>query len=175
MISFFRSALAGFRPVSIHVIWGKFSQLVEIIGGRAVSTRIFVLLRSAGQPLKRRSVFCSAIANHLALLPRKTGVAKPRFLGMPALDRPNSAACPLGRYCNRETAPNTFVFASQDTLQVPFTTRDTVAVETPASLATSLTVHARTSVSVDALIIVSIWLEGENRFHGILRFSFESI
>jgi hypothetical protein len=70
----------------------------------------------------------------------------------------------VGGYCNRETAPNTFALASQDTLQVPFTTRDTVAVETPASLATSFTVHARTSVSVDKLIIVSIRLEGETDF-----------
>jgi hypothetical protein len=104
------------------------------------------------------------MVNHLALLARETRVEEPGFLGMPALDLPSSAACSLGRYCNRETASNTFVLASQDTLQTPFTTRETVAVDTPASLATSFTVDARTSVSVGTLIIASIGLEGENRF-----------
>lgn len=85
-------------------------------------------------------------ANYLALVPRETGQVKLRFLGMHAFDRPNSTACRLGRYCKCDTTPKTFVLASPDTLQAPFTTRETVAVETPASLATSFSVHARTFI-----------------------------
>jgi hypothetical protein len=41
-------------------------------------------------------------------------------------------------------AVKTFVLDSSETLPVPLTTRDTVAVETPANLATSFTVLAIT-------------------------------
>jgi hypothetical protein len=70
----------------------------------------------------------------------------------------------LGQYCNLEIAVKTFVLVSQDTLPAPFTTRDTVAVETPASLATSFTVHDRTLISVSASIIISSYLEGMGPF-----------
>src|SRR5436305_11985466 len=60
---------------------------------------------------------------------------------MPAFARPNSAACAFGKNCNLETADMTFVLVLPDTVLVSFTTRDTVASETPASLATSLIVH----------------------------------
>jgi hypothetical protein len=74
---------------------------------------------------------------------------------MPPPDRPNSTAEALGRNPNWEMAFMTFVLLSHDTLPAPFTTRDTVAVETPASLATSLIVLDRTFISVNALIASS--------------------
>ena len=47
-----------------------------------------------------------------------------------------------------EIALSTFLLASRDTVPDPFTTRDTVAVETPASLAMSITVHDRTFLPI---------------------------
>ena len=47
----------------------------------------------------------------------------------------------------------TFVLVVLDTSSAPFTTRDTVAVETPASLATSFTAHDRILPLVRAIII----------------------
>jgi len=57
--------------------------------------------------------------------------------------RPSSAAYALGLYFNLEMAAKTFAFVMQETFAAPFTTRDTDAVETPASLATSFTVDGR--------------------------------
>ncbi len=54
--------------------------------------------------------------------------------------RPNSAAYVFGQYCNLEIAVRTFDLVVHDTYPASFTTRDTVAVETPASPATSLIV-----------------------------------
>ena len=59
----------------------------------------------------------------------------------------------MGQYCNLELAVMPFVLVVLDTLGAPFTTRDTVAVETPASLATSFTVHDRILPLVWAIII----------------------
>lgn len=74
----------------------------------------------------------------------------PRFRGIPLFPRPSSAAWLFGRYCEPEIALNTFFLDSCDTAPDPLTTRDTVAVETPASLAMSITVHDRTFVlSID--------------------------
>src|SRR5579863_7395253 len=64
----------------------------------------------------------------------------PRLLGIPPFARPNAAACRFGRYCRDKTTDNTRSLVSQDTLPVPFKTRETVAVETRASWATSFTV-----------------------------------
>ncbi len=64
----------------------------------------------------------------------------PRLLGIPPFARPNAAACPFGQYCSHETADRTLSFVTRDTLHEPFTTRETVAVDTRASLATSFTV-----------------------------------
>jgi hypothetical protein len=50
----------------------------------------------------------------------------------------------LGQYCKLEIAVNTFALFSPDTLPAPFATRDTVAIETPANLATSFIVLAIT-------------------------------
>jgi hypothetical protein len=50
----------------------------------------------------------------------------------------------LGKYCKLEIAFSTFVLVSSDTLPAPFATRDTVAVETRANLATSFIVLAIT-------------------------------
>jgi hypothetical protein len=57
----------------------------------------------------------------------------------------------------------TFVRLVLETRPVSFTTRETVAVETPASLATSLTVHGRTFPSVLAITISDVcpYLTGE--------------
>lgn len=52
----------------------------------------------------------------------------------------NSTAAVLAQYCNVEMAFKTLVLVSRDTLPLPFATRDTVAVETPANLATSFIV-----------------------------------
>ncbi len=71
---------------------------------------------------------------------------------MPPPDLPNSDADALGRNCNFEIAFKTIDLLSQDTLPASFTTGDTVAVETPASLATSLIVHDRIFISVDVLV-----------------------
>ena len=60
-----------------------------------------------------------------------------RFEGAPLLDRPNSAACALGQYCNVDIAAKTFILVSSVTLPVPFDTRDNVVAETSANLATS--------------------------------------
>lgn len=90
----------------------------------------------------------------------KAGTSIPRFLGMPRFVRPNSAACPLGRYCNREMAVETLVRVSRDTSQAPFTTRDTVAVETPASEATSFIVQTRTFISAGPFSIIPSQFEG---------------
>jgi hypothetical protein len=46
-----------------------------------------------------------------------------------------------------------------ETLPMPFKTRETVAVETPASFATSLTVHGRLPPSSGSGIIFSIVLD----------------
>ena len=67
----------------------------------------------------------------------------PRFLEIPPFARPSSAACGLGLYCNFATMLRTLLLVLVDTLSAPFTTRDTVACETPASLATSLTLLGR--------------------------------
>jgi hypothetical protein len=56
----------------------------------------------------------------------------------------------LGQYCNCEIAANTLVLVSPDTLEAPFITRDTVAIETPASLATSLEVLDTVLRPIDA-------------------------
>src|SRR5258708_35049669 len=50
------------------------------------------------------------------------------------------AALTFGRNCNLETALITRSLVSVETVPVSFTTRDTVAVDTPANFATSLTV-----------------------------------
>jgi hypothetical protein len=68
----------------------------------------------------------------------------------------NSVACTLGRYCSLEIASKTLALLSLDTLLQPFTTRDTVVVETPASLATSLTVLDIAFRSVDAFTTTSL-------------------
>src|ERR1035437_5929679 len=60
---------------------------------------------------------------------------------MPRFSRPNGGACALGLNCNFETAVNTLLVVLADTVHEPFMTRDTVAVETAASLPTSFTVH----------------------------------
>jgi hypothetical protein len=75
-----------------------------------------------------------------------------RFLGIPPFCRPSSAAWLLGQYCNLETAANTFFFVLRDTVPEPFTTRDTVAVETPARRAMSLTVKELFSLMSFSLI-----------------------
>jgi hypothetical protein len=62
------------------------------------------------------------------------------FLRIPPFARPNAAAYGLGQYRNLEMADKTLVCVSRDTRSELFKTRDTVAVETPASLATSFTV-----------------------------------
>jgi hypothetical protein len=64
-----------------------------------------------------------------------------RFLEMPPLPRLNSAASALGQYCNCEIAAKTLVAVLTETSAEPLITRDTVAVETPANLATSLMVQ----------------------------------
>jgi hypothetical protein len=58
-------------------------------------------------------------------------------------------------YCNLEIAVKTFVFVVEDTLPAPFTTRDTDAVETSASLATSFIVHDPTLIRAGASTIIS--------------------
>jgi hypothetical protein len=78
------------------------------------------------------------------LMPDNPTTQTPLFLEMPPFARPNSAACALGQYRNFETAFKTLILVLLDTLPAPLTTRDTVACETPESLATSLTVHGRT-------------------------------
>ena len=75
-----------------------------------------------------------------------------RFLRIPPFCRPSSAAWLLGQYCSLETAANTFVFVLRDTVPEPFTTRDTVAVETPARRAMSLTVKELFSLMSFSLI-----------------------
>ena len=81
----------------------------------------------------------------------------PRFRGIPLFPRPSSAAWLFGRYCEPEIALDTFFFASRDTAPDPLTTRDTVAVETPASLAISITVHDRTfRLSIDMRLRLEI-------------------
>lgn len=52
-------------------------------------------------------------------------------------------------------ADKTLVLVSQDTFAEIFKTRDTVATETPASLATSLTVDGRPFISVVTPIVYS--------------------
>jgi hypothetical protein len=69
----------------------------------------------------------------------------------------NSVACKFGQYCNREIAVKTLFLVSLDTFPLPFTTRDTVVVETPASLATSLTVLDTAFRSVDAFATTSLF------------------
>jgi hypothetical protein len=59
---------------------------------------------------------------------------------MPPFASPNSATCVLGQYCNSQIVAKTLVLILPFTLLAPFATRDTVAVETPASLATSFIV-----------------------------------
>lgn len=59
------------------------------------------------------------------------------FLDMPAFIRPSLIACSFGRYFKREIAVRTIVLVSRETFATLLTTRDTVAVETPANLATS--------------------------------------
>ena len=80
---------------------------------------------------------------------------------MPAFARPNSAAFALGQYFNFEIAAKTFVLALPDTLPAPFATRDTVAVETPASRATSFTVQDTLFRPADACILVSLQFENK--------------
>jgi hypothetical protein len=73
---------------------------------------------------------------------------------MPELARPNPTACSLGENCNAVMAFRTFVLVASDTSLVPLTTRETVAVETPARRATSLTVKDRCSIPAGVLVIV---------------------
>src|ERR1700728_639823 len=82
------------------------------------------------------------------LMPNNAATQTPRFLEIPPFARPNSAACALGLNCNFETTLKTLFLVLVDTLLAPFTTRDTIADETPASLATSLTVLGRVSCVV---------------------------
>src|SRR5260370_42190593 len=78
-------------------------------------------------------------------------------MGLHLAPRFNSVACTFGRYCSRELAVKTLVLVSLDTLQLPFTTRDTVAVETTASLATSVAVLDTAFLSVDAFTSMSLF------------------
>jgi hypothetical protein len=83
----------------------------------------------------------------------------PRFFAMPPPARPNSAAEVLGQYCNVEMAVKTLALVRPDTFAAPFTTRDTVATETPASRATSFTVHGLACISGCSLISVPSHVE----------------
>ena len=65
---------------------------------------------------------------------------EPRIFGMPMFLRANSAARTSGQYSNSEAASNTLAAVFPDTALEPLVTRDTVAIETPASLATSFIV-----------------------------------
>jgi len=65
---------------------------------------------------------------------------EPRIFGMPMFLRANSAARTSGQYSNCDTASNTLASVFRDTVFEPLVTRDTVAMETPASLATSFIV-----------------------------------
>jgi len=73
--------------------------------------------------------------------PAKDDARLQRLLGLPSLARASSAAWAFGKYFKAEAASRTLVFVFPDTLTEPLVTRETVAIETPASLATSLMVH----------------------------------
>lgn len=93
--------------------------------------------------------------NQDALCRANVGAFWPRLFGMPELARPNPTACALGENCNAVMAFRTFVLVAADTQLVRLTTRDTVAVETPARRATSLTAQDRCSIPAGVLVIVS--------------------
>ena len=63
------------------------------------------------------------------------------FLRTPAFVRASSEASEFGQYCRIDIACVTSAFFLFDTQAVPLRTRDTVATETPACLATSFIVH----------------------------------
>jgi hypothetical protein len=65
------------------------------------------------------------------------------------LRRPSSEAWRLEQYCKPAIASITLPLVSPETVSELFETRDTVAVETPANLATSLSVQDRTFNSTD--------------------------
>jgi hypothetical protein len=88
----------------------------------------------------------------------------PRFLGEVPFPRPNSAAWLLGRYCSLAIALKTLVLVSADTAPVPFVTRDTVAVETPASRATSFAMWLTSFSSTAARAGVSSQLDETTPF-----------
>src|SRR5277367_3711823 len=66
-----------------------------------------------------------------------------RFRGIPPLARPSSLAWRFGRYFKAEIAASTASLVTEETFAEPFMTRDTVAVETPASFAMSLIVGGK--------------------------------
>jgi hypothetical protein len=78
---------------------------------------------------------------------------------MPPPDRPSLAADSSGQKFNVAIAVITLAVVLFDTLSAPFTTLDTVAIETPAILATSFTVHERKFNSAKTSFIVSFYLE----------------
>ena len=61
----------------------------------------------------------------------------------------------MAQYCKVEMALKTLVLVSQDTLRLPFATRDTVAVETPANLATSFIVPDITLSPINRLEVIN--------------------
>lgn len=70
-----------------------------------------------------------------------------RLLDIPEFARPNSTACAFGQYRNCAIATKTFALVSLATFPALVITRETVAVETPANLATSLTVGIGTLIA----------------------------
>ena len=76
--------------------------------------------------------------------------------------RLNSLACGFGLCCNREIAFITLVLDSSETFVAPFVTRDTVVIETPASLATSLAVWDMAFCSVGESFDISSDLRGRS-------------
>ena len=64
------------------------------------------------------------------------------FLNPDNRELANIAACVLGIYCSSEIAACTLRFDFGETVARPLVTRDTVATDTPASLAISRTVGA---------------------------------
>ena len=86
----------------------------------------------------------SSLATRMIMLNFAPGKDEARLrllLGLPSLTRASSAAYAFGKYFKAEAASRTLVFVFPDTLPEPLVTRETVAIETPASLATSLMVH----------------------------------
>lgn len=102
--------------------------------------------------------------NQDALCRSNVGAFWPRLFGMPRLALPNPTACALGENCKTVMAFRTFVLVAADTSPVRLKTRDTVAVETPARRATSLTVQDRCSIPAGVLVIVSRIRQSGDRF-----------